>query len=51
MLSGSKLALAQNTFSFAAYQCSKAAFTDMSYASQTCCDWEDPFLAGEDITE
>lgn len=51
MISGSTLALAQNTFSFAAYWCSKAAFTDMSYGSQKCCDWKDLFLAGEDITE
>lgn len=57
MLSGFTLALANNICIFPVHQCSKAALTDMSYGSQTCCDWKDLYFGrmdqgrGEDVAE
>lgn len=57
MLSGFTLFLADNICISPVHQCSKAAFTDMSYGSQTCCDWKDLYFGrtdqgrGEDVAE
>jgi len=57
VFSGFALAWANNICIFPVHQCSKAAFTDVSYGSQTCCDWKNRCFdmldqrRGEDVAE